>query len=194
MKKIFFALCILVAGCNSTYILNSWKAPDATYSPDKYKKVLILVLAKNEKSRKLAEDKIASKYKALHVSYPVFTMKQLGADTMAVKNMIKEQGYDAALIMRLITTKAKSTFAQGGVNQAYMKNGIYYYPDYINSGTYVTDMDYIVATNFYSLADSKLLWSAVTSSTNPKKIDKVVSQVAGELVYKMKEDKFILEK
>lgn len=194
MKKIFFALCVLVAGCSSTSIVNSWKEPGAAYTSEQFKKVLVVVLAKDEQARKIAEDQIVSSYKVLHVSYPIFTTKQLGDDTLKVKNMIKEQGYDAALIMRLITTKAKSTYVQGGHNQAYNKNGIYYFPDYLNAGGYATDMEYIVSSNFFSLKDGKLLWSGVTESTNPKKIDKLINGVAKEVVYKMKEDKFIPSK
>jgi len=192
MKKLFFALCILAAGCSSsTYIVNSWKEPGATYTPEQFKKGLILVLAKDENVRKTAEDLIVASHPNLHASYPLFTTKQLGDDTLKVKNMMLEQGYDAALIMRLLTTKAKSTYAQGGVNPAYTQNYIFYYPDYLKSGTYVTDLQFIVATNFYSLKDGKLLWSGVSESTNPKKIDKLITQVAKEVVYKMKEDKFI---
>ena len=194
MKKLFFALCILAAGCSSTSIVNSWKAPGATYSPEQYKKALVVVLAKDEQSRKTAEDLIASNNKTLHVSYPLFTCKQLGDDTLKVKNMIKEQGYDALLVMRLLTTKAKSNYVQGGYNQAYVQNGIYYFGDYVKSGSYATDMDYIVSSNFYSIKGEKLVWSGVTASTNPKKLDKLINEVAKEIVFKMKEDKFIPEK
>jgi len=191
MKKIFFALCLLAAACSSTSIINSWKAPDATLTPEQYKKVLVVVLAKDENARKVAEDKIVSNYKALNVSYPVFTIKQLGEDTLKVKNLVKEQGYDAIVVMRLITTKAKSTYVAGGYNQAYQKNGIYYFGDYLNASSYATDMQYIVATNVWSLKDEKLLWSGVTESTDPKKLDNLINEVAKEVVYKMKEDKFI---
>ena len=194
MKKILFALCILAAGCSSTSIVNSWKAPDATYTAEQYKKVLVLVLAKSEQARKEAEDQIVSNHKALHVSYPVFTTKQLGEDTLKIKNMIKDQGYDAMLVMRLITTRTKSTYVQGGINPAYQQNFIFYAPEYYKAGEYATDMNYIIASNFYSLKDEKLLWSGVTESTNPKKVDKLISEVAKEVVYKMKEDKFIPEK
>jgi hypothetical protein len=164
MKKIFSALFILIlaAGCSSTSIINSWTAPGATFTPEKYKKVLVVVLAKDEQARKVAEDKIASNHKAITVSYPVFTIKQLAEDTLKVKNTIKEQGYDAIIVMRLLTVKAKSTYVAGTHNQAYQKNGIYYFGDYLNSSTYATDMQFIVATNVWSLKDEKLLWSGVT--------------------------------
>jgi hypothetical protein len=83
---------------------------------------------------------------------------------------------------------------QGGHNQAYVQNGIYYFGDYVKAGSFATDMDYIVSTNFFSLKTEKLLWSGVTASTNPKKLDKLINEVAKEIVFKMKEDKFIPEK
>ena len=153
-----------------------------------------MVLSKDEQSRKLAEDKIVSNHKALTASYPIFTTKQLGQDTLKVKNMFKEQGFDALIVMRLITVKAKSTYVAGSYNQAYQKNGIYYFGDFLNSSSYATDMQYIVATNVWSFKDEKLLWSGVTESTDPKKVDKLVSEVAKEVVYKMKEDGFIPSK
>jgi len=192
MKKILFALLILVAtACSSTLIVNSWKAPGATLTPEQYKKVLVVVLAKDEAARKLAEDKIVSNHKALNASYPVFTVKEVGEDTLKVKKMIKDQGYDAMIVMRLLTVMAKSTYVAGGHNQAYQKNGIYYFGDYLNSSSIATDMQYIVATNVWSLKDEKLLWSGVTESEDPKKVDKLVNEVAKEIVYKMKEDGFI---
>jgi hypothetical protein len=194
MKRIFFALCILAAGCSSTSIVNSWKAPGATYTPEQYKKVMVVVLAKDELARKDAENLIAADFKALNVSYPVFTTKQLGEDTLKVKNMLKEQGYDALLVMRLITTKAKNTFVQGGVNPAYQENYIFYAPEYYKAGAYATDVEYIVSSNFYSLKDEKLLWSGVSASGNPKKLDNLVKDVAKEVVNKMREDKFITGK
>jgi len=177
----------------STSIVKSWKAPNATYTPEKFKKVLVLVLAREEEARKQAEDQIVSDYKSLHASYPVFSLQQLGKDTLKVKNMVKEQGYDAVLTMRLITTKAKSTYVQGGVNPAHTENFIFYYNDYYKAGSYATDMNFIVASNFFSLSDEKLLWSGVSETANPKKIDKLIKDVAKEVVYKMKEDKFIPE-
>jgi len=60
--------------------------------------------------------------------------------------------------------------------------------------SYATDVDYIVSANVWSVKDEKLLWSGVTASNNPKKLDKVVNEVAKEIVFKMKEDKFIPQK
>jgi hypothetical protein len=190
MKKIFFALCVLIAGCNTTTIMNSWKAPGETLTPQEYKKIMVVAYVKDEQGRKTVEDEIAKFNKNIHPSYPEFTGAQIAQDTARLKAMIKEKGYDAVIIMKLITTKAKSTYVQGGTNPAY-DNYIFYYNDYYKAGSFATDMEFIISTNIYSLTKDKLIWSGVTSSTNPKKLEKLVNGVAKAVAYQMKEDKLI---
>jgi hypothetical protein len=192
MKKIFYALCILLAGCGSTTsIVNSWKAPDAVYTPGEYQKVAVLAVVKDQGARKAAEDKLVTLNKAFHVTYPMFTNKQMIADSAKLVNMLKTEGYDAILVMRLVGKVPDTKYAQGGVNPAYQQNYIFYYTDYLNNGEYVTDMDYLIATSFYSLKQNKLLWTGLTKTSNPKKVDQLVDNVAEEVVYQMEKDKFI---
>lgn len=194
MKKIFFLLCILAAGCTSTSIINSWKSPDAKFTPEEFKKVMVVAFVKDEAQRKLAEDEMVSLNKSFYASYLKYTNKQIMEDSVRIKAQLKTEGFDAVVVMRLITTVAKNKFVQGGMNPAYTQNYLFYYQDYLKAGSYATDMNYIIATNFYSLKQDKLLWTGVTESTNPKRIDKLVREVSKEVVLKMREDKFIPEK
>jgi len=190
MKKIFFAICVLLAGCSSTSIMNSWKAPGETLTPQEYKKVMVVAYVKDEKGREKVENKIAGLNKAFYPSYHDFTGAQIAQDTAKLKSQVKAKGYDAVIIMRLVTTKAKSTYVQGGVNPAY-DNYIFYYNDYYKSGSYATDMEFVISTNIYSLTKDKLIWSGVTSSTNPKNIDKLINGVSKAVIYQVKEDKLV---
>ena len=192
MKKIFYALCILMAGCgSSTSIVNSWKAPDAKYTPGEYKKVAVLAVVKDEGARKAAEDKLVTLNNAFRVTYTMFKSKQVIADSAKLVNMLKTEGYDAILVMRLVGIVPDTKYAQGGKNPAYQQNYIFYYTDYLNNGSYVTDMDYLIATSFYSLKQNKLLWTGLTKTGNPKKLEKLVDNVAKQVVYQMEQDKFI---
>jgi hypothetical protein len=190
MKKYLFGLCLLAFGCTSTSIMNSWKAPGETLTSAEYKKVLIVAYVKDEKGRKMVEDELVKMNKLFHPSYTEFSIAQLQGDTSKIINMVKEKGYDAAIVLKLITTKAKSTYVAGGVNPAY-SNQIFYFNDYYKASSYAKDMDYIIATNIYSLTKNKLIWSGVTSSTNPKKLDKLVNSVAKEVATKVREDKLV---
>jgi hypothetical protein len=190
MKKFFFLLSLAAFGCTSTSIMNSWKAPGETLTPAEYKKVLIVAYVKDEQGRKNAEDELVKINKSFRPSYNEFTLAQLQGDTSKIISQVKEKGYDAAIVMKLITTKAKSTYVAGGVNPAY-SNQIFYYNDYYKSSSYATDMDYVISTNIYSLTKNKLIWSGVTTSTNPKNIDRLVNSVAKEVALKVREDKLV---
>jgi len=192
MKKLFFALCILAAGCTSTSIMNSWKAPGETLTPKEYKKVMVVAYVKDEKARKEVEDQLAKFNKSFSPSYTEFSGEQIMKDSAMLKKQAKDKGYDGVIIMRLITTKAKSTFVAGGVNPAY-SNQIFYYNDYYKASSYATDMEFVIATDIYSLTKDKLIWSGVTASTNPKKLDKLVKSVAKEVAYQVREDKLIVD-
>jgi hypothetical protein len=54
-------------------------------------------------------------------------------------------------------------------------------------------MEFVIATDIYSLTKDKLIWSGVTASTNPKKLDKLVKSVAKEVAYQVREDKLIVD-
>jgi hypothetical protein len=192
MRKIFFALIILVAGCGSTTtIVDSYKAPDATYTPGEFQKVAVIAVLKDEGARKAVEDKLVTYNKAFHVSYPMFSRQQELADSLKIVSQLKNEGFDAVLVMRLVGKIPSTKYAQGGYNQAYVQNGIFYYTDYLNKGAYVTDMDYLVSTSLYSFKHNKLMWSGISKTTNPKKIDDLINGVAKEVANQMVLDKFI---
>jgi len=195
MKKILYALCFLLAGCgSSTSIVNSWKAPDAKVTPGEYKKVAVLVAVKDQGARKAAEDQLATLNKAFHVTYTMFTSKQVDTDSARLVNMLKTEGFDAILGMRLVGKVPDTKYAQGGKNPAYQQNYIFYYSDPLKNGEYVTDWEYLIATSFYSLKENKLLWTGLTQTSNPKKLEQLIDNVAKEVASKMQEDKFIPEK
>lgn len=192
MKNLFIALCILAAGCTSTSVMNSWKAPGETLTPGEYKKVMVVAYVKDAKARKQVEDQLSKFNKTFTPSYTEFSGEQIMKDSATLKKQAKDKGYDGVIIMRLITTKAKSTFVAGGVNPAY-SNQIFYYNDYYKASSYATDMEFVIATDIYSLSKDKLIWSGVTASTNPKKLDKLVKSVAKEVAYQVREDKLVVD-
>jgi hypothetical protein len=196
MKRIYFALFIsgiLASACSSTSIINSWKAPGESLSPSEYKKVMVVAYVKDEKGRESVENQLVKFNKVFYPSWKDFTSEQIMQDTAKLKNQVKAKGYDGVIIMRLITTRKKSTYVVGGVNPAYNQQ-IWYYNDYYKSGSYASDMEVIISTNIYSLTKDKLIWSGVTSSTNPKKVDKLINEVAKAISDKVREDKLVLEK
>jgi hypothetical protein len=86
-----------------------------------------------------------------------------------------------------------SSYGYGGYGYGYSAT---YVPNSSgNSGPTTVDInspkDYIVETNIYSLESGKLLWSGVTASLKPKKLDQAMSGIINTIRLELKKKGFI---
>ena len=81
--------------------------------------------------------------------------------------------------------------AYGGMGVGYWGYYNYAAPIYRTSGFYTSDKHFLVETNVYSVAQSKLLWSGVTDSVNPSYT--ATTRIAKAVVENMKKEGFLLE-
>ena len=91
-----------MVGCSSTTMQSSWKAPRATYTKEQFKKVMVVVLFKDETFRRIAEDKITVKNIAFRASYMVLGKDQQNMDEASFTAFVKKEGYDAVLALHLV--------------------------------------------------------------------------------------------
>jgi hypothetical protein len=194
MKKLIFALCILAASCSTTKIVQSWKAPDASYTPEQFRKVLIIALAKDETSRRHAEDKFASHNNTFHASYLIFPNKQIIRDEETYKEVIKEQGFDGVVTLRLLSKDKENTWVAGNYTGGYWGFRNNYYSSFYQPGYYQENTSYTIETTVFSIKQDKLLWSGITSTTNPSSLNRTIDGVLKEVIMQMKKDKFIADK
>jgi hypothetical protein len=198
MKKLTFiaVLGALIMGCTpSTVIQKSWKDPSSTAKINEFKKVLVIVFAQSETARRQAEEALAAKFQGRGVpSYNQKVMVEKGANSEAISAALKAEGFDAALVTRLIDKEKETSYVPGTTTYAGGFRGYYGYGygAYSSPGYYVEDKIYYIETNVYDLAADKLVWSAVTSSTNPSKLDKTINEIATVLADKMEEDGFLV--
>ena len=89
----------------------------------------------------------------------------------AVEAKLQKDGFDGVVIMRLADVNKSTSYVPG------TGYGGWYGYRYASPGYYQEDKTFYVETNFYSLKDSKLLWSGTTSSLNPEKLDKTVNEI-----------------
>ena len=98
-----------------------------------------------------------------------------------VKDRIKSEGFDGAVIMRLLGIEKKSTYVRGHYPAEYYTFGRYYgyaYHMNYNPGYLQHDRFARVETNVYSLADDKLIWSGISETFNPENAASLVDDVA----------------
>lgn len=194
---ILFSL-LFVFGCSqSNKITESWVNPDATKESIKFKKVAVFGLVMKTATRQLIEDELARR---LVNTIAVPSYKVVSDDDISkpdiVKAKLSEQGFDGALILRLVDIEKRESYSPGvypsyyssfggyyGYSYGYMYN---YTQDY--GGTYMTDQIVTAVINIYSLSSDKLIWSGETMSMNPNNVEQTIAELSDNVKKQLIED------
>ena len=161
-----FILMAIVAGCATTELNTTWKAPSTGQLS--FNKVVIVVLNSTPAERRAQEDQIAS-YVKRATAVPSYTMvpdDQL-ANREDVKRAIIQSGADGAVVLRLIDSRNETTYVPGTTSY-WNEGGGAYMPYHQTPGYYVTDTIVRAEVSLYSVPEGKLLWAGSSSTTNPK--------------------------
>ena len=176
--------------CTSTKIVNSWSEPNKEIKISNLNKVLVVALFENETSAHKAEDQMVGYLKGKGVqSYNYFKSSFNKENEEAIRAKIKKDGFDGAVTMRLIDvdkekiyTPSESTFYPN----YYRDFSGYYFNRWNYSSTpgyYTTTKIFTVETNVYSIKTDKIIWTALTESTNPDGLKNMTNEIA-KVVYK----------
>ncbi len=202
MKKILCLAVIaaLLTSCGtSVHLVESWRAPEVTVDMQKLNKVLVVAILKTETNRHATEDQLVAMLKGKGVaSYNYLTKELLEEKESEIKERLSNEGFDAVIIMRLADVDKDVNYIRGNYNSFptfYNRFWPYYWNtrnNFYQPGHYVTTKKYTVETNVYSLIRDKLIWSGLTSSVDPKNVERLMHEVAKEVYKKMKTDGFIV--
>lgn len=169
-------LCVL-AGCGSpTKLSTSWKNPSAT-GPLAFKKVAVVVLNSTPGDRRAQEDELVrhiTRTKAVS-SHSFVQDNELG-DHAKVKQRIIDDGFDGAVVLRLVDTQKETTYVPG--NTSYWYDGASFVPYQYSSGYYVTDTIVRAEVSLYTVPEGKLIWAGSSATTNPANARELAMQVA----------------
>src|ERR1700754_1018851 len=178
MRNLLYALLptIIILGCGTAaHIEKSWRDPAVTVDMAKLNKVVVVALLKNEANRRAAEDKLVSMLNGKGVaSYNYFTKDLQEKDEDIIKNKLKQENFDGAVIMRLADVDKDVKYVPGNFNTYppyYGRFWGYYWRSWNNfyqPGYYESTKKFTVETNVYSLKDDKLVWSGLTSYVDPQ--------------------------
>jgi hypothetical protein len=177
MRTLSFFLLLSLAACEpSTKIEKTWTDPSFTRaSAQSYKKVLVMGLLKDESTRRIAEDKMAAQFKNADAVQSYSYLQPSDTARGSVDDKLRSDGFDGVVVMRLADVDKSTSYVPGS------SYGGWYGYRYASPGYYQEDRTFYVETNFYSLRDSKLLWSGTTSSLNPSNIDKELDKIIAAL-------------
>ena len=122
---------MLSTSCSSsTQITSSWREPNKEVNINNLKKVLVVALLKNETSRRKAEDQMLNYLNGKAVtSYNYSDANFNKLDEEGIINKIRGDGFDGAIILRLIDVDKEVTYTPGRYNSFptyYQSFGGYY--------------------------------------------------------------------
>ena len=186
-KILLYGSILLLIACGpSTKIEKSWTDP--SFSPatvQSYKKVLVMGLLKDESTRRIAEDKMVATFKNVTAVQSYSYLQPADTIRSEVEDKLKKDGFDGVVIMRLADVDKSVSYVPGTTY------GGWYGYRYGSPGYYQEDKTFYVETNFYSLPETKLLWSGTTSSLNPNKLDRTIDDVIATLKGQLQKQKLI---
>jgi len=186
---------LLFNSCSSTKLVSSWRNPESTVDTKKLKQVWVMCLVKDETTRRVAEDELASRMPGVFMpTYNKFPSSMLKNNPDQVNSEVLKSGYDGIVIMRLVS-KDKATSYVPGNSPSYYGGWYGYYgyaaPYYYDPGYYRTDEYYTVETNVYTLNPDKLIWTGMTETVNPNSVQTTIKEIADAINFQMKKEGFL---
>jgi hypothetical protein len=185
-------LALVAAGCASTRIVSVWKDEDIARVP--FRKVLVVFQNADPGLRRTLERRMAADIPGSVPSHAIFSDDEV-RDMDAVKARVRDQGFDSAVIMRVVSVDREVSYRPGRV---YAVPGIYHgfygywgygWTSVYEPGYYRNDRIVTIATNVYSVADDKLVWASQSETFNPAslrhaigEVVRVTSRATGELL------------
>ena len=193
-----FIVALLFTGCgSSTHVVQSWHDPAVQVTDGAYNKVLVIGLVKDESTRRIAEDRMAS----FMNGHGKASYTYLGPDVEAINDAgmnerMRKDGIDGVIIMRLMDQTKEQTYVAGSTYPSYYSNPWGYYGHsygYYSTPGYVrTDVRYTVETNLYSTKRDGLMWTSTTSTVNPTDLGTTVDEIMQAVYDRMKRDGFVV--
>jgi hypothetical protein len=186
----------LLGSCASTQMTSVWR--DSQYTGGPLKKVAVIVVAKNDPTRRMVEDEIARSLSGGKTQVlPSYTVvEKLEKNDVAIKNALLAHGFDGALVGRVPAIVQNETYRPpatyvtfGGPymgGPAFGTFGGYYgyaYSVEYDPGYTRVDTRVVVETVLYKLPEAKPIWTGTTESMNPNSRDELVEKI-GRLVGK----------
>jgi hypothetical protein len=180
----------------------SWKNPN--YSGGHFTNILILALNGKAENRAEFEDELAAAIARPGIqatqSY-VFLVRPNATpiDLNDLKEVIREQHFDAIVVARLTKAEKKTTYVPGQTYSPYPYYGsfaAYYgavYPLVYSPGYLVKERSAQVETNFYSTGkpDGELVWTGTTNTFNADSPMKVIKELIKVVVKELEKQSVI---
>lgn len=187
----------LAAGCSSTEVEETWKAPGTGQLA--FKKVLVIASSPSVAFRHKAEDLMAQQIRGATVikSYTVLPDRASLEDKAKIDQLVRDNGIDGIVMMRVVSDQTEVSYEPPAYPSSYYAFGDYYGPDYglapfyYDPGDVRTYKVYGVETNVYEAKQGKLVWSGLTKTTDPENTADLLKETVETVHEEMKKEKLV---
>ena len=201
------ALALLVSGCSSVRLESSEKNPDIVLFHSN--KLLVVGMSADPAAREAFESRLQDAFQARGVETVrsidlfdvAFTESERSEQELdEVERQLLDRDFDAILLTKVIGSETRTTLRKKirEVGESYdrfsedylLHQGIYFDRSYYELAT-----DFYTETSLYCICEGKerdLIWRAGILISNPRNIDKVVSDYVGMLLKEMENLQLIL--
>jgi len=205
LKRFLVLLAVLsITACDDTDFEATWQDPSTPPLDLRTESIAAFLLSANEAARRSFEYNLASQFNKLGLEatpgYELLSETDV-TDKEQVLADLARTGVDHAIFMRIIDREQEVSYIPGSVwypgfsyDPFFWRDGAFVgpwgfggpWPTYYDSGYYLVNTIVSVETLVYSVPNSKLLWSGLSRTMNPSKVDDFVEDLVAAVVKEMR--------
>lgn len=200
---LFLLLSLMSCSSSDTVIVNSWKDPESNAEKEQFKKVMVVALVKDDRTRRNIENTLVDNNPIFRSSYAFLNGATVDLTKEQRLSILKSENFDGVVTMRLVNMETETNYVPGtntGMYYGGMGYGYgygfdnwygYYSPNFYTPGYYQENTLYLIETNVFSLNQNKLVWTGTTKSTNITDPETTTRNIMIEVVKQMEKDGFL---
>ncbi len=195
----------LLMSCASTKMTSTWR--DSNFAGGPLKKIAFLFVEQDERMRRTVEDQATRSASGGTQIVPGYTIfPTIEKDKEKVKSRLIADGYDGALVGRLVAEVRTETYRPpqtyivaggpySGMNPYFGSFDGYYGNAYevgYSPGYSRQDTRYVVETLLYKLPEGKPIWTGTSESVNPRSTEELVTEIRRLVGKELRGEKLIV--
>ena len=196
-RVLILTLTLMIAGCASTELTNSWRAPDYT---GPITSLVVVGVSKQASVRRVFEDEFAAQFRSRGIrAVPSYTLipEDGPVEEERLRAAVESADTNGIIITRLVQVESKLTVMQPGPPIGY-PYGPYYYGYYSRAwiGYYepfvVQQYDVVISETTVFVRDrAGLVWSGITETFAPDNLRKETVEFAQIVINALSKDGLI---
>ena len=191
--------CLFLVSCASSKVTSTWTDPK--YRGSQYSNLLVIGAAEKENIRRSFEKKFVEKLEAAGVkavgSSSVMS-KDEKIDKETILAVVEKTGADGVLLTHLVSVKDKEVPSPSGTYQSGANYPYGLTPEIFSATGSGSDSQYYstrvkvrLETNLYDVKTEQKVWSARSTTLNPKSDTALIDSVIEVLVKDLKKNRLI---